>query len=265
MTPRAAVFCLHDVVPPEGLEHVPATHRPYALAPDELRALLLAARDTGRRAVPAGQVPAELGGAFYSLTFDDGSASDYTEAFPVLSELGLRATFFVVPTFVERPGHVTWQQLREMVAAGMEVGSHSLTHPFVHELDRTGLEREFGQSKAELEDRLGVAVTSASLPRGWAPPDVEPLLAELGYRVFCTSRVGWWCPGNRALAMPRVGVRRGMLVEDFVAIVNAERRALWGLQAVDVAKTVAKRWLGAARWQRVRAPLLALRYRGGRA
>ena len=65
--------------------------------------------------------------------------------------------------------------------------------------------------------------------------------------------------------MPRVGVRRGMLAEDFVAIANAERRALWGLQAVDVAKNAAKACLGAAGWQRLRAPLLALRYRGGRA
>ncbi len=261
MRARAAIFCLHDVVPPERIADVPLGHRPYALAPDELRALLVEAGRCRRRAVPVGAVPGELGGGFYALTFDDGAASDYEVVFPILAELGLRATFFVVPTLVETPGYVAWAELREMVAAGMEVGSHSLTHPFVHALDRDGLLHEFGESKRMLESRLGIAVRSASLPRGWEPAALRPVLDELGYRVFCTSRVGWWYPGGDALAMPRVAVRRGMLVEEFVAIVNAEPRALWRMQAVEAAKNAAKACLGVGGWQRLRAPLLALRER----
>jgi peptidoglycan/xylan/chitin deacetylase (PgdA/CDA1 family) len=261
MRPRAAIFCLHDVVPTDRLAEVPVGHRPYALSPDELRALLVEARASRRQAIPVGTVPAELGDAFYSLTFDDGAASDYTVTFPILRELGLRATFFVVPTLVDAAGYVTWAQLREMVAAGMEVGSHSLTHPFVHALDRDGLVREFGESKRMLEERLGVAVRSASLPRGWEPPALRPVLEELGYRAFCNSRVAWWYPGGDPLAIPRVAVRRGMVVEEFAAIVNAERRALWRLQAIEAAKNAAKSCLGLEGWQRLRAPLLALRER----
>lgn len=261
MRPRAAVFCLHDIVPAARLAEVPLGHRPYALAPDEFRTLLMAAAPTGRRALPVGQVPGELGGGFFSLTFDDGAASDYAEAFPVLRELGMRATFFVVPTLVETPGYVTWGQLREMLAAGMEVGSHSLTHPFMHELDQVGVRREFGESKAVIEDRLGCAVVTASLPRGWEPPHFEDVLGELGYRVFCTSRVGWWHPGGRPLAVPRVAVRRGLEPEVFADIVAGAPRALWRMQAVEVAKNAAKRCLGNGGWQRLRAPLLALRER----
>lgn len=261
MRPRAAIFCLHDVVPPERLAEVPVGHRPYALSPDELRALLIEARASTRQAITLGAVPAELAGAFYSLTFDDGAASDYAVAFPILQELGLRATFFVVPTLVDTAGYVTWAQLREMVAAGMEIGSHSLTHPFVNALDRDGLVREFGESKRVLEERLGIAVRSASLPRGWEPPALRPVLEELGYRAFCNSRVAWWHPGGDPLSIPRIAVRRGMLVEEFAAIVNAERRALWRMQAIEVAKNAAKSWLGVEGWQRLRAPLLALRER----
>jgi peptidoglycan/xylan/chitin deacetylase (PgdA/CDA1 family) len=148
-----------------------------------------------------------------------------------------------------------------MVAAGMEIGSHSLTHPFVHELDASGIRREFGESKRVLEDRLGAAVRSASLPRGWEPPDFERILQELDYRVFCTSRVGWWYPGGRALAMPRIAVRRGMHPEEFTAIAAGIPRALWGLMAIDAAKNAAKACLGHGGWQRLRAPLLALRER----
>src|SRR5262249_40195820 len=152
-------------------------------------------------------------------------------------------------------------QLREMAAAGMEIGSHSLTHPFLHDLDPAGLRHEFGQSKAILEERLGSAVRSASLPRGWEPPGLEAVLDELGDRAFCNSRVGWWHPGDRPLAIPRVAVRRGMVSDDFVAIAAAAPRALWRLTALDVAKNMAKACLGHGGWQRLRAPLLALRER----
>ena len=260
MRPRAAIFFFHDVVPAEQLADVPATHRPYAVSPDDFRSYALAARQSARRAIPVSHVPGELGGAFYSLTFDDGHESDYTQAFPILQELGLRATFFVVPTLVESPGFVTWTQLREMVAAGMEIGSHSLTHPFVDQLDEPGLRREFGDSKKLIEDRLGAAVRAASLPRGWEAPGMEAVLGDLGYRVFCTSRVGWWHPGDRPLLMPRIAVRQGMTLEDFAAILQAERRVLWRLQAIEAAKDLVKACLGRRGWAALRAPILRLRY-----
>lgn len=262
MRPRAAIFYFHDVVSAERLASIPATHRPYVLSLEEFRACALAASQSARRAIPVSQAPGELGGGFYCFTFDDGCASDYTAAFPVLQELGLRATFFVVPTLVGTVGYVTWPQLREMVAAGMEIGSHSLTHPFVDRLDAAGLRREFGESKAIIEERLGLAVHAASLPRGWEPPGMRDVLANLGYRVFCTSRVGWWHPGDDGLVMPRIAVRQGMPIEVFAAIVNAERRALWTLQTVELAKNAVKACIGRGGWARLRAPLLRLKYAG---
>lgn len=261
MRARSVVFGFHDLVPAAALDDVPVTHRPYAIDPEDFRAYLMAIVRGGGRVVPVGRLAGELTGALVALTFDDGWESDYTHAFPVLRELRMRATFFVVPTLVGTHGHVDWSQLREMVAGGMEVGSHSLTHPFMDRLDRAGLVREFGESKAVIEERLGLAVRTASLPRGWEPPEFEPVLRELGYRVFCTSRVGWWYPGARPLAMPRVIVRRGMTVDDVAAIAAGQPRALWRLQMSEGAKNVAKRCLGTRAWGRLREPLLALRER----
>jgi peptidoglycan/xylan/chitin deacetylase (PgdA/CDA1 family) len=260
MMPRAPVFLFHDIVAADRLAEVPASHRPYALPPEEFRAFALAAKATERRAIPVGDVPGELGGHFYSFTFDDGRESDYREAFPVLCELGLRATFFVVPTLVGTSGFAGWSELREMVACGMEIGSHSLTHPFVDRLDASALRHEFGESKAIIEDRLGAPVRAASLPRGWAPPALDAILAELGYRVFCNSRVGWWRPGANPLAVRRIPGEPGMPVDEFAAIVNAERRALWRLQLVDGAKAAVKACVGRRGWNRLREPLLRLRY-----
>ena len=147
-----------------------------------------------------------------------------------------------------------------MVAAGMEVGSHSLTHPFMDHLDAADLRREFGESKAMIEDRLGTAVRSASLPRGWPAPGLEAVLEELGYRAFCTSRVGWWYPGDPPLGIPRVRVSAGMPVERFIAIVEGRPRVLWRPQATDAAKNVVKACVGRHGWNRLRAPLLRIRY-----
>ena len=261
MRARSVVFGFHDLVPRERIAAIPSGHRPYAVDPQDFRAYAIALARGGRRVVPVGQLPGELVGGVVSVTFDDGWESDYTEAFRVLRELGLRATFFVVPTLVETPGYVSWQQLREMVATGMEIGSHSLTHPFMHRLDRGALLHEFGESKRIIEERLRQPVRTASLPRGWEPPAFEEVLRELGYRVFCTSRVGWWYPGGRALAMPRVVVQRGLTVDDFMAIAGGHPRSLWRLQMTERAKDLAKRCLGVRGWRRLREPLLALRER----
>jgi len=260
MRARAAVFVFHDVVPASRHHDVPASHRPYTLAPDEFRAFVLAASTSARCAIVAGGIPEELGGLFYSLTFDDGHASNYTEVFPVLRELGLRATFFVVPTLVGTAGYAGWRELREMTAAGMEIGSHSLTHPFLDRLDNAGLRREFGTSKAMIEERLGIAVRSASLPFGWPTPLLEPVLRELGYRAFCTSRPGWWHPGDRPLSIPRVTAYHGMPVEEFASIANAEPRALWRLQLLETAKGAVKACVGRRGWRALREPFLRLRY-----
>src|SRR5690606_33141938 len=86
------------------------------------------------------------GGRAAFLTFDDGFADNYTAAFPLLREQGLTAMFFLLPSHLDgaaftwpevaedqrrRPEvmrSLTWAQVEEMAAAGMEFGSHGLAH-----------------------------------------------------------------------------------------------------------------------------------------
>jgi peptidoglycan/xylan/chitin deacetylase (PgdA/CDA1 family) len=64
------------------------------------------------------------------LTFDDGYADAYTNAFPLLRTFGMTATFFVVTDWLDtaQPGYLTWPQAREMAAAGMSIQSHTRSH-----------------------------------------------------------------------------------------------------------------------------------------
>ena len=65
------------------------------------------------------------------LTFDDGYADNYTNAFPLLQKYGMIGHFFIITDFVneKRAEYMTWPQIEEMSAAGQRFGSHSRDHP----------------------------------------------------------------------------------------------------------------------------------------
>lgn len=59
------------------------------------------------------------------VTFDDGKASQYTDAFAYAEPLGVPLTLFIPPSNIGTDGFLTIAQVREMMAAGCEIGAHS--------------------------------------------------------------------------------------------------------------------------------------------
>ncbi len=134
------------------------------------------------------------------ITFDDAFKNFFTTAWPVMRGLGLPVTLYVPVGFVngESPSPMTggedleaatWEELREGVASGLlTIGSHSWTHPDIRALDRSSAERELGDSRRVLEDRLGTPVTSFCYPRGmwdqrrkgWSRSTTTPRLSAGG-------------------------------------------------------------------------------------
>jgi len=145
----------------------------------------------GCRGCSVGEAARPGAGPRVAITFDDGTAGHYAHALPELVARGMTATFFVITTRVGQPGYVTWDQLRAMRQAGMEIGSHTRTHPFLSELDAAGVEREVGGARAEIDAALGQETVALALPGGDAPRrSLRPLLGAAGYRVVATSRWG---------------------------------------------------------------------------
>jgi peptidoglycan/xylan/chitin deacetylase (PgdA/CDA1 family) len=139
-----------------------------------------------------------------AVTFDDGHATHYAEAFPILTRLGCTATFFVTTSLVGKPNHASWAQLREMAAAGMSIQSHTDTHAFLSQLDAGGVARELETSKSKLDDVMGRATISLALPGGDFPRRAHRgLIARAGYRILATSRWG----ANRTPAPDWEGLR----------------------------------------------------------
>jgi peptidoglycan/xylan/chitin deacetylase (PgdA/CDA1 family) len=189
------------------------------------------------------------------VTFDDGKASDYAVAFPVLIRLGLTGTFFVVTQQVGQPGYVTWEQLREMASRGMSIQSHSRTHPFLSQCHPDQVSDEFAGSKAMLEDRLGKPVTCFAVPGGdWDP--VHRAIAEAcGYRAICTSD-----PGINAdldlWHLERFAVCRGDSISRFTSLVTLRSWTVRALLARTACLRAARRSLGIARYNSIRQWLL---------
>jgi peptidoglycan/xylan/chitin deacetylase (PgdA/CDA1 family) len=152
-----------------------------------------------------------------AITFDDGFRSVVRDAAPILIERGLRATVFCVAQHVG--GRSDWpsrrestattpladeDELRELVAAGFEIGSHGATHAPLVSGGSSFLEEEVVESRTVLESVLETQVGSFALPYGASPcADARSLLAST-YGAVCTTRPAIVRGKSDPLALPRV-------------------------------------------------------------
>jgi peptidoglycan/xylan/chitin deacetylase (PgdA/CDA1 family) len=116
------------------------------------------------------------------LTFDDGNEDNYTYAFPIMQEYGFSGTAYLVANRLDAEGFLSMTQLQEMIAAGWEIGSHSMTHADLTQVERSQWRREVLESKLKLERELGVEVTSFAFPFGSFVPDLARVIENFGYR-----------------------------------------------------------------------------------
>lgn len=99
------------------------------------------------------------------ITFDDGDVDVYENAFPIMEQFGFKGAFYLVSNYVGQPNYITVDQVKEMAAAGWEIGSHTMNHMdlvLFPEYQR----REVVESKEQLESLLGVSVKTFAYPFG---------------------------------------------------------------------------------------------------
>jgi peptidoglycan/xylan/chitin deacetylase (PgdA/CDA1 family) len=124
------------------------------------------------------------------LTFDDGNASDHTIALPALQARGMKAQFFLVADRVDRQGYLSRAQLNELVAAGMQIGSHGMRHRPWAELDQSGLYEELVEARDKLQQVVNTSIRHASCPFGSYNRRVIRALRRGGYERVYTSDGG---------------------------------------------------------------------------
>lgn len=102
------------------------------------------------------------------LTFDDGYEDNYIELFPLLKKYHMKATIFVVSSYVGTKGYLSEGQLKEMVGSGLvSIQSHTAHHVDLSNEDKSHMDQEFRESCAALAKITGKNVTTISYPGGY--------------------------------------------------------------------------------------------------
>jgi peptidoglycan/xylan/chitin deacetylase (PgdA/CDA1 family) len=223
-----SVLCYHSVHPTAGYGSV---------TPDQFEAQLRFLADSCD-VVPLADVLSAAGRQLdrptVAITFDDGYADNHSIVMPALLRYGFPATFFVTTGLVDHdpatlarfsyllgvpPGEIEtlgWAELAEMRDAGMGIGAHTVSHPnFMHGSPSDTL-MEMQQSKATLEDRLGLHVDSFAYPFGKPGQHLTSATAELaseaGFDVAVTTLFRRVRTADSSLLIPRFHVTRDSMV-----------------------------------------------------
>lgn len=151
----------------------------------------------------------------FVIAFDDGYQTAYEKAFPVLQDYGMSATIFLtvgakgtvdsggrLPTLSGR-SMLAWPDIREMQRWGITFGAHTLTHPDLTRLSLDWVKAEICDSKAIIEDALGVPVTCFAYPYGRHDRRSRELVRQ-HFACACSDRLGLVTPGSDPYALERV-------------------------------------------------------------
>ena len=159
------------------------------------------------------------------ITFDDGYRSLLKYALPILARYHFHATVFAIAGYVGRANswdvkfflprfpHLDWNELRELMAAGWEIGSHSLNHDYLPALADAELRRDLVDSRKILEDDLQTPIRHLSLPFGRGSERVYRVAQETGYESVSILGGGNFALRPPLSALPIIS-RRGVYLLD---------------------------------------------------
>lgn len=235
---RVVFLCYHSVTKwPHAFADDPELHTPhesFAAQLDYLRRRhhviplgeFLAARREGRRLPNYSAV----------LTFDDGTRNFLTVVAPLLAERGLSAAAFVITEKTSaRDGavparewtreddhlYLSWDEVCELARRpGIEIGSHSHTHPDLTSLPAEGVRRELAESLAAVAEQTGNAAPALSYPHGRASAEVREIARSLGYACAFTGELGANDMQTDLYALRRVVIAGDDDLSTFVARVS---------------------------------------------
>ncbi len=197
------ILMYHHVCPVDKVptEVVPLEGWRYCISPTDFRRQLQRLRKYGWTFVSLETYVAGLEtgetrrNRWLSVTFDDGWLDNFQYAVPILTELSVPGTIFVVAgamAGVPAERRMTVSQLRQLSGANVEVGAHTRTHPNLPTLGDTQLQGEIGGAKQDLEQLLARPVRYLAYPGGRFNQRVVESVQSAGYDAACSVIGGGW-------------------------------------------------------------------------
>ncbi|WP_210516551.1 polysaccharide deacetylase family protein [Hymenobacter terricola] len=138
------------------------------------------------------------------LTFDDGYTDNYTNLLPLMQQYGYRGVLYLLGDFDVR--YNQWDlavdpteprsdimdlaQKRRFVAAGWEIGAHTMSHPKLTTLPLAAAATEIQRSKTELEAVLKTEIVSFAYPYGDINEAVKNAVRDAGFALGIATDTG---------------------------------------------------------------------------
>lgn len=156
------------------------------------------------------------------FTFDDGGVSFYTKAAPILEKYGLRGVFFISTKYINSPGFLSENQMKELAERGHIIGSHSHTHPEIFtKLPEEEIRDEWKKSFDILSGILCSNDLTLSIPNGYASNTIMEEAIKVGYTDIYTSEPTMRVKLYRShKVIGRYVVHNGMNTQDVMNIVE---------------------------------------------
>jgi peptidoglycan/xylan/chitin deacetylase (PgdA/CDA1 family) len=200
------ILGLHGVAPPDPVND-PENH---LLAPDRFRTEVRRLQAAGFELVTVAELARRAGGGppppgLAVLSFDDGMDNNHAVLLPLLRELGVPATVYVISGLIGRPNPwmaeatgarmMTEAELRELATSGVEIGAHTVDHPDMAQLDEAACLEQMTASKAALEALLGTPVETFAYPYCSYGPAAMAAARRAGFSAAVTGLgQGSWAP-----------------------------------------------------------------------
>lgn len=209
------ILTYHKLGPRPGRVRIKGLYVSTSLFRRQLRELAAAGFRTGNLGQFAGTRQQDR----LVITFDDGYVNVLRHGLGPLAESGFGAVQFLVADLLGQQNHwdvplgeapepmMDEEQVRDWLAAGHQIGSHTLTHPFLTQLPTARAKEEISASRKKLEDLFGRPVEHFCYPYGDWNETVRDLVIDAGYKTACTTEAGVNTPADSAFALKRFTAR----------------------------------------------------------
>jgi peptidoglycan/xylan/chitin deacetylase (PgdA/CDA1 family) len=176
-------------------------------------------RETGYTNGSLEEAPGPVARDRIVITFDDGYVNVLRHGLAPLAENGFRAVQFIVANLLGKTNEwdialgevpepmMDASQVREWLAAGHDIGSHTLNHPHLTRISRSEAAEEITSSRKKLEDLFGRPVLHFCYPYGDWNETIHDFVREAGYRTACTTDPGVNTAATSQFALKRFTAR----------------------------------------------------------
>ena len=211
------VLYYHSVLPDSEV----TTRNEVTISPENLKTQLQLVKDLGYTTLTMSELNdyiinnKEIPKKSILITFDDGYADNYVHAFPILKELDMKATIFVISSGIDGGYYMSSDQLKDMVNYGIDIESHTVNHVHLDTLPYEEQLKELKDSKATIEKVTNKEVLSIAFPFGDYNENTLKAVTDAGYSIAFTTNRGLANRTDNKIALDRIYVSSEYSIDTF--------------------------------------------------